>query len=91
MASTKRTFLRKRIAQAHNNLNRAAEDLIYLQDVFKDAHGDLADALSAMIYGISMLCDSIDAFCDRAWGYHPEHYDKWRNLPPPKTKANKEG
>lgn len=84
MPKTKRDLLKRRLAQAHHDLHKAAENIIPLEQQFRGPHADLANILALALVGLDNLLQLIDVFADRAWGYHPDDYETWRN--PRKTK-----
>jgi len=78
MPQTRRDFMKRTLGQAHNHLESAAEDIITLEQQFRPAHPDLADLLGLMLTGIDTIMGLMDTFADRAWGYHPDNYNVWR-------------
>jgi len=87
MPAGKRQTLRRRIAYAYCDLSRAIDHLAILTSDFGDSHPKYEMMLAVMVATINQVLQAIDLFCDRAWGRHPDNYEKWRNAPAPLDKA----
>ncbi len=79
MPKTKRDYLKRTAGHAHVHLQRGAEFLIELEGTFRPVHPEHADYLTGLILALDEIMKGVDRFCDKAWGYHPDDYETWRN------------
>ena len=78
MAAKKGKQVRRELAQALNNMDKAAYGLTYLASLFKGPHPDMAEYLENMVKGLLTLQEAGLTFWEWAWGKRPSDYNVWR-------------
>lgn len=77
MPRTKRLQLKRQWAQGKNDLEKAAVEILRLQEVFSDTHPDYAQLAELVLTQIYVAMEGWDAFAMHAWGTLPKHTLDW--------------
>ena len=77
MANTRRKALKRRWAQGKNQLDKAAIEIIGLQEVFETSHPDYALLCTVTLTSLFMVMEGWDAFAMNAWGNLPNETHDW--------------
>jgi len=88
MAKTKQAAIRRKLAQAVNDCQRATENLLEVASLYEPDHPDMAEALGVTCVSLDMCIEMIGTFSMAAWGRIPEDWEQWRNPRQPKAKVN---
>lgn len=75
---TKRDSMKRKMAQAVNNLDSVMLDVLYLKQLFEVQHPDLAEELENIAQIALMLQQGIESFSFRVWGTPPDKLGKFR-------------
>lgn len=78
MGQTKRDKLRRELAKAHNNLERALGNIQVVHAQFAPVHLEYAEFLEKMAQTMILTQEMIMVFWERAWGKRPGDIDSWR-------------
>lgn len=78
MAQTKRDRLKRQLAQAHNDLDRAMANLLAVKAVFDEHHPELGAHLEMLAAGCLMIQQQIIEFWAHSWGKPPQDIGAWR-------------
>lgn len=78
MGSTKRDQMKRTLAQAHNNIERALGNLMDVEQQFSGVHDDYAEALQIMAQHLIQVQQWILGFWVKAWGKLPKDIDSYR-------------
>lgn len=75
---TKRTQMKRSLAQAHNDLDRAVHNLNSVLFEFKGVKANYAEYLAQMMMAAMQIQGHIKKFWTSAWGKSPEDMNTWR-------------
>lgn len=78
MGQTKRDKLKRSLAQAHNDLDRAMANLLQVKAVFDEHHPDLGEHLEMIAKSCLMTQQAILQFWAHSWGKAPRDISAWR-------------
>lgn len=78
MGQTKRDKLKRSLAQAHNDLDRAMANLLEVKATFDEHHPDLGSHLEMMATGCLITQNEILKFWAHSWGKAPKDISTWR-------------
>lgn len=79
MPKSHKDFLKRTIAQAVLNLQRAARHLADVHDEFVDVHPVEAEYLRQLAISSIMIVDLIDAWWSEVWGPRGSDWESYRN------------
>lgn len=79
MPKTKQAALRRKVAQAHRNMEKVIDDLAPISILFAKDHDDYAELLRIICVSMEMSQRMLCGFCLKAWGRIPPNWDAWRN------------
>jgi len=79
MGKTKRDMLKREVAQALHDLDRAGQNLHTLYTHFAPVHPEYGLYLQVIAESIQVTYEMLLKFWDHAWGPHPETYDHYRH------------
>lgn len=77
MPSTKRMQLKRQWAQGKNDLEKAAIEILRLQEVFAESHPEYAQLAEYVLTTLYVTIEGWDAFAKNAWGNLPKHTLDW--------------
>jgi len=75
---TKRLQLKRQWAQGKEHLEKAAQEILALQEEFKPTHPDYAALAEYTLQALYMTMEGWDAFARNAWGRLPNKTSDWR-------------
>ncbi len=78
MAKTKTTKMKRILAVALHNQERAAQGLALLHDIFEPTHEEHAQYLAALIKNQLQLQEMALKFWEFCWGKRPKDFNTWR-------------
>lgn len=78
MGMTKRHALKRSMAQANHNLDRALANIQAVHTQFSGVHDDYAEYLEKIAQAMIFTQALIKKFWQLAWGKWPEDMDAWR-------------
>lgn len=78
MPKTKRDLLKRRMGQAHNNVQRALADVKDLHETFSPSHPLYAEYLEAIAICLIEVQKMMLNFWVHAWGKPPKDITKWK-------------
>lgn len=78
MGKHKRKGLKRIWAQGKNDLEKAAQEMLSLQEIFQPTHPQYAELCGLTLTSLFMTMDGWDAFAKNAWGNLPTKTDDWR-------------
>ncbi len=78
MTQTKRDKLKRSLAQAHNDLDRAMANLLAVKAVFDEHHPDMGENLETLATLCLTVQQGILVFWAMSWGKAPGDIGAWR-------------
>ncbi len=91
MPKTKRDLLKRQVAHAWLDLDKAGGHLAQVIAAFIDVHPELAAPLVAVEEGILIQQDVLKAFVKEAWGMENPDWLAWQNEPERRTVSHGKG
>lgn len=80
MTRYKRKKPRKVLAQAHEHLLKAVQNLMWLHQEYNETHPTYGQLLEFICTSIKVPLEGIDAFALNAWGKLPYDWNDWREF-----------
>jgi len=87
MAKTNQAAIRRKLAQAVHNCERAMGDLAEVAEMYESGHADMAELLQILCVSLDLTIAGVGTFAMKAWGRVPEDWEQWRNPRQPKSKV----
>lgn len=77
MPKTHRQFIYRKLAQAYINANYSGTFIKELEEEYRFAHPDLADALANALYGLALVTDILEQFGKTISGAPEINWGSW--------------
>lgn len=77
MPKTKRTLLKRKVAQSRNDIDRALGKIAWLHQQFNPVHPDYGQLLEAIAKGLILTKGLLEDFYRIAWGSDPADWDSY--------------
>ena len=78
MTRPERLRMKRKAAQAINDIERSLTNVQWLHSEFKPVHPEYADLLEAIAQALFMSRDLMKSFWSHAWGPPPDDFDSYR-------------
>jgi hypothetical protein len=80
MPKTVRDNLKRQLAHAYHDIELAGAHIYNVEQPFEGPHPDMAESLKAVMGGLVMMLQVLDAFAKEAWGKDTPNWEGWRAL-----------
>jgi len=77
MAKRDRLLLKRKVAQARNDLDRALGKIVFLHDQFDSVHPEHGQLLEAIAKGLLFQKSLLERFWEIAWGSLPGDWNTY--------------
>lgn len=77
MVKTKRTYLKRKLAQARNDIDRALGKIVDLHEMFESVHPQHAELLEVIAKGLLLQRGLLERFWEISWGSLPKDWDSY--------------
>lgn len=79
MGRAVRDRMKRKLVASHNNLERSYAGIIFLHDLFKDVHPELAEGLVIGAELINQAQLVLEVFAMKSWNLNKERFDAYRS------------
>jgi len=77
MARKSRLYLKRKVAGARNDIDRALDKIVWLHEKFDSVHPEHGELLEAIGKGLIMQKALLEKFWELSWGSLPSRWDAY--------------